>query len=144
MHNIIVQNAYPTEINISDIKLHRVITSSDDFDNPISFNIIRFYKNKQNKTSNDTNSPHSFQPIQFTANQSRVIGVVYFDPSVSCVDRFEDIAQYDTVSATTTTNNNNNNTNSTSVYPVPDIIKPAGANKPFCYCGFNLDTSLGM
>ncbi|CAH8546844.1 unnamed protein product [Schistosoma bovis] len=143
MHNIIVQNAYPTEINISDIKLHRVITSSDDFDNPISFNIIRFYKNKQNKTSNDTNSPHSFQPIQFTANQSRVIGVVYFDPSVSCVDRFEDIAQYDTVSATTTTNNNNT-TNSTSVYPVPDIIKPAGANKPFCYCGFNLDTSLGM
>ncbi|XP_018651098.1 hypothetical protein Smp_136380.1 [Schistosoma mansoni] len=80
MHKITVQNAYPTEINITDIKLHRAIMSSDNFDNEISFD-IQFYKIKRNKTSNDTNSPYLFQPIQFSANQSRVIGVVYFDPS---------------------------------------------------------------
>uniref|UniRef100_A0A5K4F258 TMEM131_like domain-containing protein n=1 Tax=Schistosoma mansoni TaxID=6183 RepID=A0A5K4F258_SCHMA len=147
MHKITVQNAYPTEINITDIKLHRAIMSSDNFDNEISFD-IQFYKIKRNKTSNDTNSPYLFQPIQFSANQSRVIGVVYFDPSASCVDRFEDIAQCDTMSTTatvtTTTTSTTNTTNSTAVYPVPYIVKPLGANKPFCYCGFNLDTSLGM
>ncbi|KAK4471412.1 hypothetical protein MN116_004842 [Schistosoma mekongi] len=140
-HKIVVQNTYPTDINITNIKLHSVTLSSNNFDNVLSFDAVQFYKIQQNGTLDNVDSPYSPQPIQFTVNQSRLVGIVYFDSSRSCTDIFEDINQYDTMSTNVTTSAV---TNDTGVNHVPGSNKSLETVKPYCYCGFSLNTSSGM
>ncbi|CAH8502089.1 unnamed protein product [Schistosoma turkestanicum] len=141
-HRIIVRNAYPTDINIADISLHPVIASSSDyFDKIFSFDTIQFYKIRRMMTISGTNSSYSLQPIHIAVNQSSVIGVAYFNPSVSCIDIFEDSEQYDAISTTITTTT----TTSTKTKTINSAaVNSIGTIKPFCYCGFNLNTALGM
>ncbi|KAH8876113.1 Transmembrane protein 131 [Schistosoma japonicum] len=140
-HNIVVQNAYPSDINITNINLHSVMMSSNNFDNVLSFDAVQFYKIQQNATLDNMDSPNSLQPIHFTVNESRVVGMVYFDLSKSCIDIYEDINQYATMLTNVTTSAV---TNEIGINHVPGSNKSLETVKPYCYCGFSLNTSSGM
>ncbi|VDP95896.1 unnamed protein product [Trichobilharzia regenti] len=118
--NIIVQNTYSTDINITKVQLHPPNVFLNKIDNGFTKDIVKFHNIKQ-ESDNDSNSTiHSIQPITFSPNQSVLIGTVYFDLSDSCMDHSVTTANLSTVPIT------------------------SQAVKPYCYCGFSLDTSPGF
>ncbi|CAH8540664.1 unnamed protein product [Heterobilharzia americana] len=122
--NIIVQNTFPTNINITKVQLHPTSTFTNNFYDTFPKDVVKFHNNKQEITVDTNFTVHPTQPINFSPNQSVLIGTVYFDLSESCIGQFTRTTAATTTSTTTTA----------SLQPF----------KPYCYCGFSLDTSLGM
>ncbi|CAH8847684.1 unnamed protein product [Trichobilharzia szidati] len=117
--NIIVQNTYSTDINITKVQLHPPNFLLSKIDNDFTKDVVKFHNIKQ-EIDNDSNlTIHSIQPITFSPNQSVLIGTVNFDVSESCMDH-----------SVTTTNLTTASITSQAV-------------KQYCYCGFSLDTSPG-